>query len=542
MNIRPLLLPLLASAALVLSASAEPRTLVLPAGRSEVVELGFTPKGRRIVGKELVTVSLREGSTSAVIVAGETQGACQVEFLDAGGGDGLMIQVEVVGDLDDTLRSLRKWLADFDGLEFVKGKSTVTVTGTISNPSDWAKFEKVCALSDFKGKIEKVVEFSVDPATINALRKELETAGVPLVPAGQPPADGRVSMEYEHNVLRFTGTVWSKADIDTILRVLKGHSWLDVVDAPKDAATSTVAQAVVNVSVDDSLFELGVAFVMVSKNAGHNLETIYRDKDGNTAAGIVVRGLWNGFYDFLTGRHSHNGADTFRVDASLDATLTMFAENGVSRERQYGTIRFRASGAPGQTLHIGGSMKVTPPASGEGEAPDAQDYDYGFKIINKGSHRLDAETAEADIEIELDGEPVFEGSASGAISVRQTKKNIPSQVAVRLGETVAVAGYESLLENTTLPSGTPYLRHIPILNWFVAKQGEELKDSTMLFLVSIREVKVEDEAPMIPNSPMKDITLDANTPNKKRANDERARDVASRAGCSPLGWLSRLFQ
>lgn len=518
MNIKSIVL-LAAFSFAAVSATAETRSLTLPQGRSEGVELGFVPKGRKIIGKELVTVSMRDDSTTAIVTAGDTQGACQIEFLDAGGGEGLLLKVEVVGDLDDTLRSLRKWLADFNDLEFVKGKSKIAVKGTISNPSDWAKFEKICSLADFKDKIETVVEFSVDPATINALRKEIVAEGVPLADAGKRPADGQVAMEYAHNVLKFSGTVYSQKDLDKLVRVLKGHSWLAVVDTPKGAEKSTVAQAVVNVGVDDSLLELGVAFVTVSKRASHDM---------GSDNGVVVSAIWSGFYDFLTGKYSHNGADQFRIDASLGSTLTMLAENGVARERQFGTIRFHANGDPGKTLHLGGSLKVTPPASGEGEAPEAQDYDYGFKIINRDSRRIGPDEAEADVEIELNGYPIFKNQG-GAIAVDQQKRSVTPTVRVPLGKTVAVAGYESLLEQTTLPSGTPVLRHIPILSWFVAKEGANLEDQALLFLVSVRKVDVESEAPMVPNTPMKDITLDANTPNEDRDDGRR--------GCSPLYWF-----
>lgn len=502
-----------------LSAGAETKSLVLPAGRSEAVELGFAPKGRKIIGKELVSVSMREGSTTAIITAGDAQGACQVEFVDAGGGDGLLVSVEVVGDLDDTLRALKRLLADFDDLEYVKQKSTVLVRGTISSPSDWAKFERVCSLKDFKGKVERDVEFSVDPATVNALRKKLADAGVPLVPPGKKPAEGEVAMTYEGNVLTLTGSVWSRSVLDSIRSVLKSQSWLSVVDVAKDAATSSVAQAVVSVDVDEALLELGVAFVTVSKRASHDM---------GSDNGIAVQAIWSGFYDFLTGEHSHNGADQFRIDASLSSTLSMLAENGVSREIQQGTLRFHANGDPGKTLHLGGTLKMTPAASGEGQAPEAQDYDYGFKIVNKQSRRIDETTAEADVEIEINGYPDFQ-SHGGAVTVDQQKRSVSPTVRVPLGTTVAVAGYESLLEQTKLPSGTPFLRHIPVLSWFVAKEGENLEDQALLVLVSVRKVDVESEAPMVPNTPMKDITLDAHTSNRDRDDGGR--------GCSPLYWF-----
>lgn len=514
MNIKTIAIAALLTTAL--AAGARTDYLTLPAGRAEMVDLGFAPKGRKIIGKELVAVSLRDGATTATITAGEVQGTCQVEFFDAGGGEGLILEVEVVGDLDDTLRALRKWLADFNDLEFVKGKNTIAITGTIGTPSEWAKFQKICALSDFKGKIESVVEFSVDPATIAQLRKQMVAEGLPLADAGTRPAEGQFAMSYEHNVLMLTGTVYSQNDLDKIVRVLQGQSWLEIVNgAPKDAATSTVAKAVVNVTVDDALLEMGVAFVLIDK----------KELQQRTSTGRLVLGAaWDGITDLLLiGGHrdsQHGKWNNVRLlETSLSSTLNMLANNGVSRQKEYGTFRFHANGDPGKTLHIGGSMKVTPPASGEGEAPEAQDYDYGFKVINKNSRRISADTAEADIDIELFGEPMF-NSVGGAVTVNQQKRSVSPLVRIPLEQTVAVAGYESLFEFSN-GGGTPFLRHIPIVNWFVSDKVHDYKDLSLLFLVSIRKVDLENEKPMVENSPMRDITLDADTGTEDRAKAER---------------------
>lgn len=506
--------------------------LTLPAGRSEVVDVGFAPKGRKIIGKELVTVTLREGATTATVTAGETQGSCQVEFIDAGGGEGLLLNVEVVGDLDDTLRALRKWLADFNDLEFVKGKSKIAITGTIGTPGEWAKFQKICALSDFKGKIESVVEFSVDPATIQKLRKEFLAEGLPLVDAGKRPGEGEIAMDYEHNVLKLTGSLYSQGDIDKMLRILKGQSWLEIVNgAPKDAATSTMAQAVVNVSVDDALLEMGVAFLLVSKK-----DVQQRKNTGR----ILVEAVWDGIKDLvLVGEHrssQHGSYDNVRISSDLKTTINLLAEDGITRQREYGTFRFHANGDPGKTLHIGGSMKVSPPASGEGEAPEAQDYDYGFKIINKNSRRIGADTAEADIEIELNGVPVFQNDG-GAVTVNQQRRSVSPLVRVPMGQTVAVAGYESLFENSLGPSGTPLLRNIPIVNWFVSDKEHKKEDLALLFLVSVRKVDLESEAPMVPNTPMKDITVQADTSTEELAEAERSKKSGGRSWWNPLSWF-----
>ena len=620
-------------AVLATFAEVESKSLSLKLGASRGIDLGIAPKNYQIVDRDLVNVTLVEGSTTAIIGARNVSGTCQVKFNDAAGGDGVLLKVTIVSEVDEKLAELRgKWLAEFDDVNCSRLGEKIILQGSVSSPRQWAELQRICALDYFKGDINSLVEFRVAPATIGDLRKALKDNGLNLVTEGVSPKLGEIAMTYEHNVISLDGTVFSQEALGTLRRVLEGQqSWLKIVDEPKDAAFSTIAQAVVrvrpvinpsefaalkddlakagfklaadgtmagegeisirqdrgtknipdsvvvsgsvyssedkarlervlrsrswlkvgtnemanavantvlDVAVDDSLLELGVAFLKVSKRASKNLGSFHTDKaTGNLVAdtALNVRGAFSGFYDFLTGHHSHNGADKLMIDASLDKTLTFLADNSVSRERQYGTIRFHANGDSGKKLHLGGKLTVTPPASGEGEAPAPQEYDYGFKIVNRNSHRLSATEAEADVEIEFNGEPSSDPRFGGT-SVRQETRSIHPTIRVPLGQTVAVAGYESLMESTTLPSGTPWLRNIPILNWFVSGQGESLDDYSLLFLVSIRKVDVENEAPMVANTPMKDITLPANTDNKTRIKEEQEQNKPDR-GCTPLNWF-----
>ncbi|MBQ6246453.1 MAG: hypothetical protein IJK04_06285 [Kiritimatiellae bacterium] len=625
----------MAIAALASLAEVENMSLSLKQGQSQGKDLGIVPKNYQIVDRDIVNVTLVEGSTTAIIGARNVPGTCQVKFNDANGGDGVLLKVTIRSTVDDKMDELRRRLSEFDNVESSRLGEKIILEGTVSSPRQWAELQKICGLDYFKNDVNSLVEFRVAPATIEDLRKALKDNGLKLVADGGAPGLGEVAMEYEHNVIRFSGTVFSQEALDTLQRVLAGKSWLKVVDEAKDAAFSTIAQAVVqvrpvidpselaslkedlkkagfklaadgalpgegeisirqdrgmknaldqimvsgsvyssedraklervlrsrpwlkvgtnenvnavanaalDVAVDDSLLELGVAFLKVSKSASKNLGSFHKDKKtGNLVADTAleikeaVSGSIRGFHDFLTGRHSPEGSSHFKIDADLNKTLTFLAENSVTREKEYGTIRFHANGDSGKKLHLGGKLTVTPPATGEGEAPEPQEYEYGFKIVNRNSHRLSATEAEADVEIEFNGEPVADPHFGGT-SVRQETRSIHPTVRVPLGQTVAVAGYESLMESTTLPSGTPWLRNVPILNWFVSGQGEDLKDYTLLFLVSVRKVDVESEAPMVENTPMKDITLPANTDNKTRIKEEQEKNKPDR-GCTPLNWF-----
>lgn len=531
-------IPLLAALFAAVSAHAlETQRRTLPVGRNEVFDIGFGATGyRQISGEGAVKVSMSPGSSSALLTAVQ-EGTSQIQF-PSPTGDGVVLVVEVVSDLSRLKKDLDRQLEGFDDVEISVGPSKLLATGSISNQRDWALFNRVLKLERFAGKVESLVMFSVDKTALAQLREEYKEAGFDLVPPGARPGLGQLSLDSKFNVVQLDGTLYSQADKERAIGILKRQTWLEIVEKPSIDGSSSI-QAVANVAVDDALLELGVAFVKISKEASKNLGAFSRDAYGNLVAGsaLAINGVWSGFYDFVSGRHSHNGADTFRIKAGLDQTLTALAGNGVSRERQFGTLRFHANGDPGKALHLGGQMTLTPPPSAEGESPKPQDYEYGFKIVNVGSRRLGVDTAEADVEIEFNGAPVFKNDG-GAMVVDQQKKSLHPTVKVPLGETVAVAGYESLMEATTQPTGTPILRHIPIVNWFVSGQGEKLEDFTLLFLVSVRKVELEDEKPMVPNTPMKDITLDANTDNQTRIDEEYERTKKYHGFWSWLNWFT----
>ncbi|MBR1608047.1 MAG: hypothetical protein IJ678_09645 [Kiritimatiellae bacterium] len=510
--------------ALRASAETETKFFSVASGHSVTIDFDFAPSSyNQISGRDAVSVTMTKGATFAVATAVGAKGTSQVEFKSPSGG-ATLVTIEILDRVDEVLPMFESRIKPL-GLRCSKMGDKIVATGTIHNPSDWARYERICGLSAFKGLIDDDVEFAVDASTIDGLRDDLVAAGIRLAAKGEQPSDGQVSMTYSGNVLNFSGTVYAASDVDKIVRVLKGKPWLKIVGEPKDAAKSTIAQAVVAVTVDDSLLELGVAFLKVSKSAGHKIE---RSKEG-----LNVGFLWNGFYDFLTGRHK--SAENFRIDADLNSAINMLADNGVIRERQQGTIRFHANGDAGKTLHLGGSMKVTPPASGEGEAPQPQDYDYGFKIVNKNSRRISADAAEVDVDFELFGYPDFR-SVAGTTIVDQKKDSYSPTVRCALGSTVAVAGFERLSEGTTVPSGAPVLRHVPVLNWFVAKQEERNEDDAICVLVSIRKVR-DDEEPMVPNSELRDISYDANRSNKERIEEERERNAKYHGFWSWLNWF-----
>lgn len=512
----------------------------IPVGHSKSITFDFVPSGfLQHTGEGIVTVSLPQGASTVTLTASAGMGTSQIEFPNSSGGEGLILAVEVVDDLDEVLDSLQKELDGFDDLQFLKGKSTIRVRGTISDPVKWREFKEVLGYKEFKGKVESRVQMGVSDNTLDDLRRDLEADGVPLCPKGARPEPGQVSVAEKHGQVVFSGKVWSASDLENLHRALKSQTWLQVDDGKTTLDESRVS-AVVNVAVDSSVFELGVAFVVVSR------EDIMQR---NVKYDLSLSAVWGGIKDFIVGASSaqHGKPNNFTFNAGLGATLDFLAKNEFTREQKYGTLRFRADGDPGKSFHIGGTMKVTPPASGEGEAPAPQDFDYGLKVKNKDSRRTGKDTALVDLEIEIKGEPYMpkvlntyaqKDLPEGTLQLKQETNKFEPTVPVPLGKTVAVAGYEYVFEQTVPPSGIPVLRNVPILSWFTSSKSNDYKEYSLLLLVSIRQVDVESEAPMVENTPMKDITYDANRPNSDRIKDEEEKNKKFRGCWTPLNWFT----
>lgn len=71
--------------------------------------------------------------------------------------------------------------------------------------------------------------------------------------------------------------------------------------------------------------------------------------------------------------------------------------------------------------------------------------------------------------------------ANGDYDVKQSK--ISTVIQCKLGETVALGGVRELTEGVSGPSGIPFLRRVPVLNWICAETGESFNDSKILILV-----------------------------------------------------------
>jgi len=488
----------LGTAAVMAAFAGAAEKLTVPVGGNKSVTLDFEAAGFKLMpaNTDVAKVSLIEepGGKTRVRVDGAKVGDCEVVVNNAAGGDSAAISVEVVAnDVDGIYRSLRAML-DTRGvlLDVAKARNTVIVTGTIDNRSDWGKLKEVLALQEFKGKVESMVEFRVDPKVIAGLRAQFEKAGFKLAPEGQPYDDGELSLTYEHNVVTVAGTVFSEAERAKITTILNGHkTWLEVVESPTANPDTPIAQGVVSVGLDDALVELTVALVAYSEATMKNF--------GNQKAGLSLNAPVNLFYNLVNGKFDRAAG----VGLGLDAMLEFTEGETFSRDVERASLRFKCNAADEAKIEFGGTMKVKMKTTDkEGNPVESfEDMEYGFFITKKEGRRITADTVEMKLNIKQMLEPIF--LPDGSFDLKRNEYNEP--VSCKIGHTTKVGDHQKTITWKNTPTGTPFLRNVPILSWFVSKEGFRDEDKKLMILVSVRLVKPGEE-PEAPLKEMKDIT------------------------------------
>ncbi|MBR4251962.1 MAG: hypothetical protein IKQ15_06670 [Kiritimatiellae bacterium] len=511
---------LIATAMLALSAWTA-WALSVPVGDRRTLELGFEPESFIVSadGRESVRVVLPpEGSGSdRVTIEGKQIGQCDVTFY-VDGVPRRTESVRVTSGLSELRRNLSMRLEDIPGVTVDEEREKLVLTGVISNPSDWKRMEKILGMEAYRGKIENLVAFRVDQRTIDNLKRQIEGMGFKLT-TGYPQDIGTLQMLYEENVLKLTGTVYSQADVDRLMRLLEMQSWLKMSGtAAADAGDKAPgAVCVVNVGVDQEFVELTAAIMGISENASRRIG----------AGTPTIQPFYKIFYDFLTGKH---GTETMSINASINNVMEAFSGNGMMRDSEKASMRFHLNSNEPSRIKWGGTMKLklTSRDQDGNLTQSFEDVEYGFTLEKLAAKRISADKIQIQLKVEQRTQP--RAGNDGSWDMAENVYN--PVIECGLGETVLIGGYEKMREVSDLPSGMPLLRHVPIVNWFVSSEGHANSDINMVMAVSVNPVKPGSAAATV--LPPKDITLEID-----KTNDERLKEKQRWKGClAPLNWLA----
>jgi len=140
---------------------------------------------------------------------------------------------------------------------------------------------------------------------------------------------------------------------------------------------------------------------------------------------------------------------------------------------------------------------------------------YGFQLTIKGG-LTGKDSVYMDISVSLSA-PVEKPNGDYDVKTQ----TINTAVFCKLDETVAIGGLRELIRGTSGPTGLPYLRHVPLLNWFFAIQSDNIYDKQSLVLISPRLMSQAKPIEIPPSQELRDTEEEVNIQYREGKKAER---------------------
>ena len=448
---------------LSLSLFAEGERVPMSVGSQKSLQLPFVIQSFKLIPANQNQIKV-EAADSILRIQADKVG--EVSIIVSGDGMQKEYIITVKTNLEKTMRKLRADLDALTELSIDINEDQIKLTGEITNPEHWALFQKV--IQNYSGRYINLVTFKPSAETIKNLKKMLEDNGFTVVDTTNP-ADGELSMTLSSNVVIITGKLFSQNELAKVNQILSTQPWLSV-NAPVDANSGKI-RGIVNLGVVETLLEVEIVYLGVTESEGKKL--------GSTDV-PVLNSAFSIIYDMVRGAA---GNKTAQIGGNMQATTRFLAQNGLTRTHNAGHVTFANNDPNGGELFTGGNTKVKVSGSDNGSL---QDIKYGLKINVKGGL---VSPSRCKLELDLENSSLI---SSGDDAFTLTQDTTKQTVYVDLDKTIILAGSKKIAQDTS-KSGVPGLRHVPVLNWFVAQDAGSKENTSLLILVCPRLQKTNND-------------------------------------------------
>ncbi|MFT3904962.1 MAG: pilus assembly protein N-terminal domain-containing protein [Steroidobacteraceae bacterium] len=214
----------------------------------------------------------------------------------------------------------------------------------------------------------------------------------------------------------------------------------------------------------DAMIQMQVRIVELRRTRGENLGLRWLEQMGGPSLAVQA------------GSDGSRSA-TLRWDATLSSALELLVKRGVARLVAEPVLSCRSGG---RAHFVSGGEMPVPVLDGNG-TPDVQYKEYGVILDVQPTAdrdgnvfaRLEAEVSDVDNSVQVMGVPGL------------LKRHSTTEVNVRLGETIVVAGL-SRHSRSNDRQGLPLLSAIPLLGGLFRTRAAEQSDSELLVLITPR--------------------------------------------------------
>ena len=476
---------------------AQDDNISVSVGGMTIADVPFRVESIRTANSKFVNVETV--SDSQVRFLGLAVGKTDVHVLGAAGAS-KVFAVTVHDNIREIFNAIRRDLDTLPEIDISINRDKIVLKGEISSMKNWTLLHKV--LPNYQGHVMDLTSFSPAPEVMLNLNKALEKAGFKIGKDAANAAPGEIVISQEGNVLIVSGAVYAPDDVTQIRQIFATQSWLESDPAAKD---SNKVKLVDKIQVIPTLLDVGVVFMGISR----------RDSEA-IGANLLKNGIQVGnAFNFGTDFRSTN--QNYALNASLNTILNLSADTGVTRFRNAGHLTFMSNeNNTFKRLHNGGTLKVRV-YGGAGGTGTLNDVQYGFMMGVKGG-LSGCDRVKLDLELEMSSPTLMENND---YDLKSTK--IATTVTAKLGQTLVIGGLKDMVQATTDNSGIPFLRKVPVLNWFVAESADELSDRQVLILVYPQIAGKGPEIKIPPSAETADTAEKVEVENKKRVKEENSK-------------------
>ncbi len=463
-----------------------------------LLEMPFKVRACRVSNQEIAGIEVVEDGMK-LRISGQKIGTTDMQVI--GDTETKLYRITILNNLKDLMRNLTADLESMPEIEAAVSGNKITLKGEVSSIVHWEMLQKL--LPFYNGHVVNLVTFQPKAEIMLLLQKSLAKAGYTVVREGTEPKHGELVVIPIGDTLNISGTVYSPEDLARIEGILNAQSWLTT----KEKGDNKKIRAVMNVEIVPEMLEIGAVYVGIEKS---QIETIGNNfmKEGIP---IDLGFSYGGAIDKNFG--PRRGGGSYSISSSLGTVIRLLGENTNSVFRHAGFLTFKSNDTPTfRELHNGGTLKVRVNGTDSGSLTDVS---YGFILkIKGGLTGKDKVFMEINVTIST---PVL--LPNGDYDVKT--KSVQTTAFCKLDETIALGGLKELLDDATGPDGVPYLRNIPIINWFVAEQGQKYQDKQTLLLVSPRLMSQAKPIEIPPAQELRDVDEAAQIEIRKGQKDQR---------------------
>ena len=486
----------------------------------------YTPSNKDVVRVE-------KTSDNALRITALKRGRCDLEVR----GDMDMTQRFQIVVGDDTARVKQNLDRELERVPEVHTSiigNSIRVDGEVKSIKKWNYLMKV-----LKGypAVRNFAEFTPGDDLLVKMKENLQQCGfqVEFEPlTGEPKSwkANTVSLSYNKvnrtmNVQAMVYTPEQQAMIKSCID--REKNWIAIDKETKDSKTAFDDEFQVRLNmqvfVAKPIVRISVAYMAISeedikKIGNRNATTAPEDFLGVGAALDVLTDLVHG------NGHSTRSA---QVGAGLRSWTRFLAQNGISRTSETGYTLMESWSKDGAKFKSGGTRFVK--VYGR-DIAELKEIPYGFTIDARGGMVNDTEMS-FDFDFGLSTIiPMDDQTYDRKEELSKQKINCT------IGRTTLVSGFMDLVDKRTPPSGLPFLRSTPILNWFVADSGKEVSDRRLVIMICPEIVDSTQDAKPDVNKEINIRVQDQASKDTEQVEEERKAEKGFTGFWSWLNWFS----